>query len=45
MHIITNLYLKFSLNFIFKSKITIYMHKTILTSYITIHFIQKDIYT
>jgi hypothetical protein len=45
MHIITNLYSKISLKFILKSKFTIYMHKKLFASYITIHFIQKKIYT
>jgi hypothetical protein len=44
MHIITNLYFRISLNFIFKSDFTIYMHKKIFASYITIHLIQKNLH-
>ncbi len=44
MHIITNLYFRISLYFIFKSNFIIYMHKQIFASYITIHFLPKKIY-
>jgi hypothetical protein len=44
MHIIRNLYFIISLSFIFKSKFTIYMHKKVFASYITIHFIQKHLH-
>jgi hypothetical protein len=44
MHIIRKLHFRISLKKNFKSEFTIYMHKKVFASYITIHFLQKNLH-